>query len=501
MNLEWTSNDWMALSPLLLLLAGALLLLFLTSVFEAAIHRWLLPLGGLFLVAACFAAVYSPTSQHPLLILWLRFDSLSRFFTLFFLLTGLSTLLLSAPFFKQFAAPRGEYLFLLFSALFGLVLIGASADFLTLFLGLETLSISLYLLCGYMKKWEISQEASIKYFLIGSLAAAFFLYGIAWIYGVIGTTQFKGMLAHYHASSSSGQALFLGGIAFVSLGLAFKAALVPFQLWAPDVYAGSSTPITAFMAVGTKAGAFAAFVRLFFEALPQFNHFWTDAMRILAILTLIYANFVALRQVYLRRFFAYSGISHAGFLLIPVVAGTEEALSSLLFYLVIYGLATLGAFAILAFLDDKEEGVLLGDLHGLFHYSPLLAGLLAFCLLTLAGLPPTAGFFAKFYLFKAAFQAGEYALVVIGLLTSVLSAFYYLRIVGGMLAKSPPQARALIPSEPAALLGVLTVAGLLLLSVYPAPLLVWIHQLSDSSKTTENQAFSARVNPLAFIKE
>ncbi len=476
MNVEWTWETSWALSPLLILLGGALVLLFLTSLSEVATRSWLLPLGILFLVAACVATVYAPISRHPLLTPWLRFDPLARFFTFFFLLTGLGTLLLSFAFFKQFMISRGEYLFLLFSALFGLILIGAAADFLTLFLGLETLSIPLYLLCGYMKKWEISQEASIKYFLIGSLATAFFLYGIAFIYGVVGTTQFKELLGAYHAFPSSHQALFLGGIALVTLGLAFKAALVPFHLWAPDVYAGSSTPLTAFMAVGTKAGAFAAFIRLFFEALPHFNLFWTDAMRIVAILTLIYANFVALRQGQLRRFFAYSGIAHAGFLLIPVVVGTEEALASLLFYLVVYALATMGAFAILAFLDEKEEGVMLGDLYGLFQRSPVLAGFLAFSLLTLAGFPPTAGFFAKFYLFQVAFQAGEYVLVIVGLLTAVLSAFYYLRMIGAMLAKSPPEGRRLIPSKSAALVGVLTVAGLVILSLYPAPLLVWLHQ-------------------------
>lgn len=472
MNTVMQLTDFAALSPLLIILVSAMLLLLLESFDEELSKRYCSILTLITIVAALFAALAAPSSDNPLLTPWISFDPLARLFTVFFLLIGLGSTLLASAFFKRFDASHGEYFFLLLSALFGLILIGSSADFLTLFLGIETLSISLYVLCGYIKKWEFSSEASLKYFLMGALAAAFLLYGIALIYGATGTTRFDLLLANYQdLSAGPEKILFLSGIALVTLGLAFEAAIVPFQVWAPDVYDGAPTPVTAFMAVGTKIGAFAAFSRVFFIALPQFNVLWNQGIALLAYPTLIYANLVALRQVQLRRFFAYSGISHAGFMLIPLAAGTAEALPALLFYLVVYALATLGCFAVLAFLDERTEGVMLQDLHGLFRKSPFLATIFSVCLLTLAGIPPLAGFFAKFYIFKIAFEAGYYGLVIVGLLTTIVSAFYYTRIIALMLSKVPEDTTAPQRSWPAAILGVVSCVAIILLSVYPAPLM------------------------------
>lgn len=477
MNASLQIVDFAALSPLLILLAGALILLLLESFAEEAAKKCSFSVMLGTLVFALIAAFYAPVSTNPLLTLWLAFDPLARAFTIFFLFIGIGTTLLAASFFQRFHATQGEYYFLLLSAVIGLILVGASRDFLTLFLGIETLSIPLYILCGYMKKWTFSHEAAIKYFLTGALSAAFLLYGIALIYGATGTTNLDALLSAYKGISLKlDQVLFLSGIALVTLGLAFKAAIVPFHVWAPDVYDGAPTPVTAFMAVGTKVGAFAAFIRLFLVSLPNFNPLWNQGAELLAYSTLIYANFVALRQKQLRRFFAYSGISHAGFMLIPLIAGTTDALPALFFYLVIYALATLGCFAVLAFLDERSEGVMLYDLNGLFHRSPLLAGALAICLLTLAGIPPTAGFFAKFYLFKVAFQAGYYTLVIVALLTTILSAYYYLRIVSIMLAEAPAsQAKK---TWPAGLLGLASCTAIAALSCYPAPLLTLLSLFS-----------------------
>lgn len=462
--------DATSISPLLILLGGALLLLLLETFAETVAKKFAFIGSAAVIIIAIIAAVYAPVTTNTLLTDWLCFDQLARFFTLFFLGIGLGCTFLAAAFFKRFEATHGEYCFLLLAALFGLVLIGAAADFLTVFLGLETLSLALYVLCGYMKKWKMSHEAAMKYFLMGSLAAAFLLYGIALIYGAVGTTRFDALLSGYRGLGNvQHTALFVSGIALVTLGLAFKAAIVPFHAWAPDVYDGAPTPVTAFMAVGTKVGAFAAFVRVFFDALPNFNVLWSEGISLLAYPTLIYANYVALRQTQLRRFFAYSGISHAGFLLIPLAAGAPDALSALLFYLVVYAFATLGAFAVLAYLDERHEGVGLHDLHGLFRRSPLLAGVLTLCLLTLAGIPPTAGFLAKFYIFKVAFEAHYYALVIVGLLTTILSAFYYLRIVAMMLSEAPAEAAAPLRVWPAAVVGAAACAAILLLSLYPAP--------------------------------
>lgn len=461
MNLSVT--DYFAISPLLCLFATALIILALET-FAPSCKKMFssVAFGGLIL--ALYSACIAPKSQNPMLTNWLTFDALARFFSLLFLSVALGTLALSSTFFKRFDASRAEFYFLLLSSTFGLILISSANDFLTLFLGLETLSIALYVLCCYMKTWAISHEASFKYFLFGSISTSLLLFGIAMIYGATGTTRFD-------AFEPLDNTLFMGGIAFVTASLLFKAAIVPFHIWAPDVYAGAPTPVTAFMAIGTKAGAFAAFIRIFLATFGSFDPVWHQALQLLAMITLIFANFVAIRQTNLRRFFAYSGISHAGFLLIPLAAGSHEAIASMLFYIVIYSLATLGAFCCLSFLDDKPEGPTIHDLKGLFAYSPLLASTFAFCLLTLGGIPPTIGFFAKFYVLKVAFSAGLISLVIVGLLTTILAAYYYLRIATAIF--QPQQQLASVPlySMPTAIASGVSCLAILGFSLYPEPLL------------------------------
>lgn len=472
MNTTLDLVDFFSISPFFIILAAALLVLLAEAFSEAFAKNVSLPLTLAALAAAVYAIAVSPESVNPLLTLWIRFDFLAQLFNLFFVLIAFACALLSASFFRQYPISQGEYYFLLLSSVFGLMLIGSAADFLTLFIGLETLSISLYILCGYMKNWGMSNEASLKYFLMGALAAALLLYGIALVYGAVGTTNFDALLNGYNnIASTQGSVLFLSGIALVTLGLAFKAAIVPFHVWAPDVYCGAPTPVTAFMAVGTKVGAFAAFVVVFFVALPMFNAGWNNAIAYLAVPTLIYANMVAIKQSQMRRFFAYSGISHAGFLLIPLAVNTPEALTALLFYLAVYAFATLGSFAVLATVDVRESGASIHDLQGLFRRSPFLAAVLALCLLTLAGIPPTAGFLAKFFVFKVAFQSGYYALVVIALLTTILSAYYYLRIIATMFMGVSEEVPRPKKSWMAAVVGGGAIASIIALSLYPQPLL------------------------------
>ena len=485
MNVTLSLADFSAISPLLIILSGALLILLIESFFEVFSKKFSFYLTSLTIVLAFLAVLYTPVSHNPLLTPWLRFDPLSRVFALLFLGIGLGSTFLARAFFQQFdldesikSTSRGEYYFLLLSSVFGLLLIGNANDFLTMFLGIETLSIALYVLCGYMKEWKLSHESALKYVFMGALATAFFLYGIALVYGAVGTTTFPSLATRYHALvAHSDKILFLAGIAFITVGLAFKSAVVPFHVWAPDVYDGAPTPVTAFMAVGTKAGAFASFAIIFLLVLPKFDLMWNAAVSLLICVTLIYANAVALRQTHLRRFFAYSGISHAGFLLIPIVSGTPDSMTALMFYLVIYSLATLGAFAVIAFLDKQSTGVVFHDLHGLFRRSPWLAAILSLCVLTLAGIPPTAGFFAKFYVFKVAFESGHYALVVVGLLTAVLAAYYYLRIIAIMFTEAPVDAEAPKTSWTAAAVGLVSFAAIGVLSFYPAPLLMLLGSL------------------------
>lgn len=470
-------NDYLALSPLLFIFTTALVLL-LIEAFWPASQKALSSVTMTGLALSLWASCQGFSSDNPLLTPWLKFDDLYRFFAILFTGIGLATTLLSSPFFRRFEASQGEYYFFLLSSLFGLLLISMANDFLTLFLGLETLSIALYVLCGYMKKWTFSSESAFKYFLLGSVSTAFLLFGIALVYGATGTTRFDLIAKTATLLANQEKMLFLSGIALVSFGLLFKAAVVPFHIWAPDVYAGAPTPVTAFMAVGTKAGAFSALIRLFLLTFKEVDPMWHHVIAFLAYPTLIYANFVALRQGELRRFFAYSGISHAGFLLIPLAAGTQDAASSMLFYLVVYTLATLGCFAVLSYVDDKSEGITLDNLKGLFHTSPLLASIFILCLLTLGGVPPTVGFFAKFYLLKVAYTAGYYGLVVVGLLTTILSAYYYLRIAAATFSEPTSEKRALVPSYSAGFCALSIFITIISISFYPQPMLTILSTMS-----------------------
>ncbi len=476
MNL--TSTDYFALGPLLILFGTGLLLLALETFMDSAKKVLsLVTLGGL--VFALYVACIAPASTNPLLTPWLKFDSLARFFSVLFISIGIGTMAISSSFFKRFEAGKAEFYFLLLSSIFGLILLAAANDFLTLFLGLETLSIALYVLCSYMKTWTVSHEASFKYFLLGSISTSLLLFGIALIYGATGTTRLDLLPVAIKALSTQENTLFIGGIGLVSVSLLFKAAIVPFHIWAPDVYAGAPTPVTAFMAVGTKAGAFAALIRIFLVTFTSFDPLWHQIIALVAIPTLIFANFVAMKQTQLRRFFAYSGISHAGFLLIPLAAATPESTASMLFYLVVYTIATLGSFACLSFLDDKSDGVQLNDLKGLFSTSPLLASIFSLCLLTLGGIPPTIGFFAKFYLLKVAFSAGYYGLVIVGLLTTILAAFYYLRIVAVMFSEKEEASPSTLRCYPAAFATGASALAIIAISFYPEPLLTLFTQLSQ----------------------
>lgn len=489
MNNTLTLQDLFAISPLLILLFGSLAVLIVESFFGNTIKKTLPYITVLTFIAALGAVFYQPISHNPLLTNWIRYDDLSYFFDVLFLLIAISCTFLASAFFKKYNASfhtshenshgnsHGEYYFLLISSVLGLLLIGKAADFLTIFIGIETLSISLYILCGYMKEWKLSHESALKYFFMGALATAFFIYGIALIYGATGTTELKVLLSAYqNIQDHSTKMLFIIGAAFITIGLSFKAALVPFHTWAPDVYDGAPTPVTAFMATGTKVGALAAFAVIFLLALPNFDMLWNAALSVLVYATLIYANFVALKQIHLRRFFAYSGISHAGFLLIPVVAGMPDSISALTFYLVVYVFATLGAFAVLQSIEERKEGVFLSDLYGLYYKSPFAAVVLSICLLTLAGIPPTAGFFAKLYVFKTAFEAHYYGLVIVGLLTTILAAFYYLRMIAVMFSERTSEAPILhktakSPLWQATFVGTVALCAIIFLSLYPDPLL------------------------------
>jgi len=328
------------------------------------------------------------------------------------------------------------------------MIMAAATSFLTIFLGLEMLSLALYILCGFVVRRGSSQESGMKYFLLSSFASGFLLYGIAMIYGATGNTSFAGIrnfLASKVALSPSlpildpskfaipSSTLLLIAMGLLIVGFAFKVSAVPFQAWTPDVYDGAPAPVTAFMSVGTKAAAMIAFARVFDVVLHLVRPDWEPVVWAIAVLTIVGGNILALVQSNVKRMLAYSSIAHAGYLLIGVVAGDAVGLSAILFYLLCYTFMNLGAFGVVSVLERADNsGNDLSEIRGLWYRRPVLAGLLAFFMLALAGFPPMAGFAAKYYMFYAALQSGHPELLIIGVLASVLGMYYYLRVIAAM---------------------------------------------------------------------
>ncbi len=383
-------------------------------------------------------------------------------------------ILLSPDYLKRINLPHlGEYYALMLLATIGMMLMAAATSFLTVFLGLEMLSLALYILCGFVTRRQSSQEAGMKYFLLSSFASAFLLYGVALAYGATGSTSFNGIkqflatqttvsthlppglapnALQYSAVHSS--TLLLIAMGLLTVGFAFKVSAIPFQAWTPDVYDGAPAPVTAFMSVGTKAAALIAFARVFDVALFPVRLDWLPLILAITILTIVGGNILALVQSNVKRLLAYSSIAHAGYLLIGVVAGGEVValngtlipggilgLSAILFYLLSYTFLNLGAFGIVSILERADNtGNNLSDIRGLWYRRPVLAGLLAFFMLSLAGFPPMAGFAAKYYLFYVALQSGHPELLIIGVLASVLGMYYYLRVIAVMFMEKEPEA-------------------------------------------------------------
>ena len=339
---------------------------------------------------------------------------------------------------------QGEYYALMLLATIGMMILAAATSFLTVFLGLEMLSLALYILSGFVLRRSSSQESGMKYFLLSSFASAFLLYGIAMTYGATGNTSFIGIhsfLFNNFPTTRSlnptivGQlpAFLLIGMGLMIVGFAFKVSAIPFQAWTPDVYEGAPAPVTAFMSVGTKAAALIAFARVFDVMLPLVKPDWEVVVLAITILTIIGGNIMALVQSNVKRMLAYSSIANAGYLLIGVVAGGAIGLSAILFYLLCYTFMNLGAFGVISVLERSDNtGANLSEIRGLWNRQPVLAGLLAFFMLALAGFPPMAGFAAKYYIFYAALQSGHPELMILGVLASILGMYYYLRVIAAM---------------------------------------------------------------------
>jgi NADH-quinone oxidoreductase subunit N len=376
--------------------------------------------------------------------------------------------LISVPYLEtEGVRSPGEYYFLILCAVLGMMIMAGGIDLITLFIGLETMAVSFYILAGFIKPSQRSNEAAVKYFLLGAFSLGILLYGMSLMYGLSGTTNLRQMAGLL----TGGDPRLMLAVILVVAGMGFKIAAVPFHMWAPDVYEGAPTPITAFLSVGSKAASFAMLLRIFREGLPAMNADWRLLFEVLSIVTMTVGNFAALTQSNLKRMLAYSSIAHAGYVLMGVVAGTPRGVTAMLIYLLIYSFMQLGAFAVIVLLRRRDVvGDELKDMSGLHFRNPWAAFAMLLFMLSLGGIPPTAGFMGKLWLFGAAIDAGYYWLALIGVLNSAVSLYYYVRVVVFMYIKSERTG-----SEPAmspalgVALGVAVVATIVL-GMYPGRL-------------------------------
>jgi NADH-quinone oxidoreductase subunit N len=362
-------------------------------------------------------------------------------------------------------------------AVAGMMLFPVATDLITLFVALEVLSLPLYLMAGLSRYRRMaSQEAALKYFLLGAFSSAFFLFGAAFIYGYSSSVTFAGIQAAVVGGSGNDIFLLLG-IALMAVGLLFKVGAFPFHAWSPDVYQGSPTAITAFMAAATKVAAFGAILRIFYVSFANAEWQWRPAMIVIAIATMVFGSLVAIAQRDVKRMLAYSSIAHAGFLLAGVIALSKSGLEASVFYLFAYGVATLGGFAIVTLIRDSAGEVTdLNRWSGLGKRSPIVAGTFAFFLLAFAGIPMTSGFIGKFSIFSAAYESGSLAILIAGVLSSAIAAFFYIRVIVLMFFKDPVEdgTSVVIPSALTTTTITVSAALTLILGLFPAPLINFI---------------------------
>ncbi len=397
-------------------------------------------------------------------------DGFALFFNMIFIIAAGLTILMSDDYLKREGYPVNEYYALILFATAGAMWMASATDMMTIFLGLEVLSISLYVLAGFFRDDVRSNEAGLKYFLLGAFSTGFLLYGMALLYGVTGTTNISsiGVFLSGHPSML-GNPMTIAGMLLLSTGFLFKIGVVPFHMWTPDVYQGAPTPITAFMSAGPKAAAIAAFMRILILAFAEMQTEWTALLWILAVLTMTAGNLLAIAQTDIKRMLAYSSISHAGYALVGLVAANYIGFAAILYYMLAYTFMNLGAFAVLVLAGKKgETNLTLEGLAGFGFKRPFLGVALTLFLFSLMGLPPTAGFTAKFFIFAGAIEAGYIWLAVLGILNSAVSLYYYLRVMVAMYFRDPQEDFAWVSMPLGATLSiVIAIVGVLYLGLLP----------------------------------
>ncbi|MGD0073047.1 MAG: NADH-quinone oxidoreductase subunit N [Candidatus Binataceae bacterium] len=399
-------------------------------------------------------------------------DNFTAFFYVVILLAASVTVLMSLSYVRELGLPGAEYYALMLFATLGMMLMAAAGDLIVIFLGLETMSISIYVLAGLSRRQPKSSEAALKYFMLGAFSTGFLLYGIALIYGSTGSIKLQAISEALRVPMAHSPLLLLG-LGMLLIGFGFKVAAVPFHMWTPDVYEGAPTSVTAFMAAGVKLAAFAAFLRIFIVHLWPVRAEWAMVLWVMAALTMTAGNLIAVMQSSVKRMLAYSAIAHAGYILVAMTAGGPSAGTAILFYLLGYAFTNLGAFAVIIALSRRGEAhEAISDLRGLASRQPMLAAAMALFMFSLTGVPPLAGFIGKFYLFAAALEAGYVGLVIIAVINSVVSAYYYIGVIIAMYMDEGGVTIAPLGGRPALVVALaIATTATILIGVYPGPYL------------------------------
>jgi NADH-quinone oxidoreductase subunit N len=467
----FTTADFIGIVPETILTVTALSVLTLEM---ARVSRpWIiLSVAVLGLLLSAAAAFITSGNNQILFGGMLKLNQISLFFDMLYISIGLITLIFSQGYLeKRGSKSRGEYPVLILFAVIGMMLMTRANDLVIVFLGLELLSISLYVLVGFLRHDNLSNESGLKYLLLGAFATGFFLFGAAFTYGATGTTNYDGIVLAIANDNILSKIYLVLGIGLLLIGFAFKVALVPFHMWSPDVYQGAPTTVTGFLCTAPKAAGFGALLILLNNPLADIHYQWQDIFWLLAVLTMTVGNVTALVQSNVKRMLAFSSISHAGFLVMGILVLNVSSISAVLFYLVTYSVINLGSFAIVSSVEREENGLKFKDYRGLGLRYPWLAAAMTIFMISLAGFPPTAGFVAKYGLFSAAIAEGYIWLVVIAVLNTLISVYYYLRLVINMYMKE--EENALISSFNIIVIGLIWImaAMMIILGIIPGFLL------------------------------
>jgi NADH-quinone oxidoreductase subunit N len=434
-----TGAEYFRIMPELILTLAATLIMLLEAVLPEDRKGVFPKISLAALAAALWAAVVAYANPGSAFQQMLIVDGFATFFRVLVIIVGILTILCSTQYLRRERNEGGEFHALVLFSIVGQCIMATAAELMMIFIGLEISSIATYILAGYLRDDKRNNESALKYFLLGSFATAFLLYGIAWIYGMTGSTNLLEIRRVISAKEIAPSLAIVGtAAAMMFVGFAFKISAAPFQIWAPDVYQGAPAPVAAFMSAGPKAAAFAIFIRVYMTAFESISSRWEPILWACALLTMIVGNFAALTQTNIKRLLAYSSIAHAGYVLVAITAHSEVGTAAAMFYLASYAFMNIGAFAVVThFARQGERYVAIDDMAGLAYRQPVTAGLLTIFLLSLIGVPLTGGFFAKFYVFKAALDANLVWLTILGLLNSAVAAYYYLRIIVVMYMQEP----------------------------------------------------------------